>query len=496
MATTATLLGDHTATGQIFSNGWVEAPQTVDVIEPATGEVIGVGGIADAVFVAKACAGAARAQPDWAAVEPAERAAVMERAAELLAEHQAELEGWIIRESGSTQPKAEIEIRQSIAHLRAAAALLEEPFAAVLPTAFPGRHSVARRLPVGVVAVISPWNFPVILSMRSVAPALAFGNAVVLKADPETPIVGGVLFARIFEEAGLPDGVLHVFAGGAEAGQALAANEDVDMIAFTGSTAAGRAVGETAGRTLKRVALELGGNSPLVVLDDADVELASSAGAFGSFLHQGQICMAVGRHLVHEAVVDEYVRALVTRAERLPVGDPAGGQVALGPIINQRQVDRIQRIVDESVAAGAILVTGGVADGLFYPPTVLRDCHPVDAGVRRGDLRPDRGRHDLQRRRRGGAARERDRLRPRGSGAGHAGARRPHRRTASGRHGARERPDGERGGSRPVRRVRQLGQRRELRRPREPRRIYDLAVADDPRDRGAVPVLAAADPPP
>jgi benzaldehyde dehydrogenase (NAD) len=376
MATTTNLLGDHTATGQIFSNGWVEAPLTVDVIEPATGEVIGVGGVADAVFVAKACAGAARAQPAWAATPPAERAAVMERAAELLAQHQAELEGWIIRESGSAQPKAEIEIRQSIAHLRAAAALLAEPFVATLPTAFPGRHSVARRLPVGVVAVISPWNFPVILSMRSVAPALAFGNAVVLKADPETPIVGGVLFARIFEEAGLPDGVLHVFAGGAETGQALAENEDVDMIAFTGSTAAGRAVGETAGRTLKRVALELGGNSPLVVLDDADVELASSAGAFGSFLHQGQICMAVGRHLVHESVVDDYVRALVVRAERLPVGDPAGGQVALGPIINQRQVDRIQRIVDESVAAGATIVTGGVADGLFYPPTVLRDVTP------------------------------------------------------------------------------------------------------------------------
>jgi benzaldehyde dehydrogenase (NAD) len=229
---------------------------------------------------------------------------------------------------------------------------------------------------VGVVAVITPWNFPVILSMRSVAPALAFGNAVVLKSDPETPIVGGILFARIFEEAGLPDGVLHVFAGGAETGQALAANEDVDMVAFTGSTAAGRAVGETAGRTLKRVALELGGNSPLVVLADADVELASSAGAFGSFLHQGQICMAVGRHLVHETVVDDYVRALVVRADRLPVGDPAGGQVALGPIINQRQVDRIQRIVDESVAAGATLVTGGSADGLFYPPTVLRDVTP------------------------------------------------------------------------------------------------------------------------
>jgi benzaldehyde dehydrogenase (NAD) len=213
--------------------------------------------------------------------------------------------------------------------------------------------------------------------MRSVAPALALGNAVVLKSDPETPICGGVLFARAFEEAGLPEGVLHVMAGGAEVGQALAANEDVTMVAFTGSTAAGRAVGETAGRTLKRVLLELGGNSPLIVLADADVQAASSAGAFGSFLHSGQICMATSRHLVHADVVEDYLGALAGRAERLPVGNPDTDQVALGPIINQRQVDRIQRLVDESVAAGATVVAGAEPDGLFYPPTVLRDVTPA-----------------------------------------------------------------------------------------------------------------------
>ena len=154
------------------------------------------------------------------------------------------------------------------------------------------------------------------------------------------------------------------------------------MISFTGSTATGQKVGAAAGGLLKRIVLELGGNSPLVVLDDADVEAASSAGAWGSFLHQGQICLAVSRHLVHERIADAYLDALTERAQRLPVGNPATEQVALGPIINERQVQRVQRIVDETVAAGAEARTGGVADGLFYKPTVLAGVRPDMAAFR------------------------------------------------------------------------------------------------------------------
>ena len=145
------------------------------------------------------------------------------------------------------------------------------------------------------------------------------------------------------------------------------------MISFTGSTATGRKVGEAAGRNLKRVVLELGGNSPLVVLEDADIEAASSAGAWGSFLHQGQICLAVSRHLVHESIADDYVKALAERASHLPVGNPATEEVALGPIINEKQVQRVARIVDESVSQGANLVTGGTHENLFFQPTVLGD---------------------------------------------------------------------------------------------------------------------------
>jgi benzaldehyde dehydrogenase (NAD) len=226
------------------------------------------------------------------------------------------------------------------------------------------------------VGVISPFNFPLILSIRSVAPALALGNAVVLKPDPRTAVSGGVALARVFEEAGLPPGLLHVLPGGEDIGQALVADHHVRVVAFTGSPAAGRAVGELAARHLKRAHLELGGNSALVVLDDVDVDEAASAGAWASFLHQGQICMTAGRHLVHERVVDGYVDRLAARAEKLPVGDPATQPVALGPIIDEHRRDRIHDLVTSSVDAGARLAAGGTFEGLFYRPTVLGEVTP------------------------------------------------------------------------------------------------------------------------
>jgi benzaldehyde dehydrogenase (NAD) len=220
----------------------------------------------------------------------------------------------------------------------------------------------------------------------------------VLKPDIRTAVTGGVVIARIFEEAGLPDGLLHVLPGGAEAGQALVEDANIPVISFTGSTAAGRKVGETAGRLLKRVHLELGGNSALIVLDDADLDLAASAGAFGSFLHQGQICMTTGRHLVQDSIADRYIEALAGKADHLPVGNPATDQVALGPIIDEAQRDKIHQLVTSSVDAGATLAAGGTYEGLFYRPTVLTDVTstspayanevfgPVAPVVRFGDL--------------------------------------------------------------------------------------------------------------
>jgi benzaldehyde dehydrogenase (NAD) len=288
----------------------------------------------------------------------------------------------MVRESGAIPPKAAHEIGASIGQLDQAASLISHPLGYVLPSLTPGRTSTARRVPIGVVGVITPWNFPIVLAMRSLGPALALGNSVVLKSDPNTPVTGGVIIARIFEEAGLPSGVLHVLGGGAAVGQALVDDPNVRMISFTGSTKTGRLVGEAAGRGLKRSVLELGGNSPLIVLDDADIEAASSAGAWGSFLHQGQICLSVSRHLVHESILEQYLAALSERAARLPVGNPATDEVALGPLINATQVERVQRIVDETVAAGATAIVGGSHDGPFFPATVLRDVRADMAAFR------------------------------------------------------------------------------------------------------------------
>jgi benzaldehyde dehydrogenase (NAD) len=254
--------------------------------------------------------------------------------------------------------------------LRLAGGVALEPTGLVLASP-PGRTSLARRLPIGVVGVISPFNFPLILSLRAAAPALAVGNAVVIKPDVQTPFAGGFVIALALEAAGLPAGLLHVLPGGREAGEALVTDPRVGMIAFTGSTATGRRVGELAGRHLKKVSLELGGKNSLIVLDDADLELAAGNVAWGAWLHQGQICMSAGRILVHERIAGELVRRVAQKADNLPVGNPATEEVALGPLINAAQVEHCHGIVQDSVAAGAVLEAGGSYEGLFYRPTVL-----------------------------------------------------------------------------------------------------------------------------
>jgi benzaldehyde dehydrogenase (NAD) len=374
---TANLLDEQQWTGKIYSGGWVDAPAQIETVEPATGEVLGTAGAGDPASIAKAAKAASEAQRAWAETPFAERAAIVRRAGELMEQHRGELIDWLVRESGAIQPKADHEIGASIGQLDAAAALADQPLVLELPSLTPDRTSTARRIPLGVVGVITPWNFPYVLAMRSLGGALVLGNAVVLKPDANTPVTGGVVIARLFEEAGLPEGVLHVLPGDGSVGQALVEDPHVRMISFTGSTAVGRLVGEAAGRMLKRTLLEMGGNSPLVVLEDADIEAASSAGAWGSFLHQGQICLSVSRHLVHESIVDEYSQALVARAGHLPVGNPATDEVALGPLINEKQLARVRRIVDESVEQGAKVLVGGTNDGLFFSPTVLGEVTPA-----------------------------------------------------------------------------------------------------------------------
>jgi benzaldehyde dehydrogenase (NAD) len=373
-----TLLDSAVWGGSIYVDGWGPGEHgEYGVVEPATGGELGRMGLAGADDVTRAAARASEAQRGWAAAMYQERAAILRRAGDLFTEHGEEIQDWIVRETGAIPPKAQLETWFAASTCYEAAGLVSMPYGELLRTRDPVL-SMSRRLPVGVVGVISPFNFPLILSIRAVAPALALGNAVVLKPDPRTAVSGGAVLANIFQEAGLPDGLFAMLPGGADLGGAMVGDPGIPMISFTGSTRAGRAVAALGGEHLKRVHLELGGNSALIVLDDVDVEKAVSVGAFGSYMHQGQICMTTGRHLVQRSIADQYTSAMVEHAEHLPIGDPATEQVALGPIIDEKQRDRVHDIVTRSVDVGARLAAGGTYEGLFYRPTVLTEV-PTDS---------------------------------------------------------------------------------------------------------------------
>ncbi|MEO5665496.1 MAG: aldehyde dehydrogenase family protein [Nocardioides sp.] len=345
-------------------------------MEPATGSSLGrIGGVGPE-DVARATQSALVAQREWASLPHPERAAVLHRAADLWEQHGEEIIGWNTREVGAIGPMAAFAVHVAAAECHQAGSLPSHPLGEILSSEKP-RLSLARRMPVGVVGVISPFNVPIILGIRAIAPALALGNAVILKPDPRTAVTGGVTMVRVFEEAGLPKGLLQLLPGGADVGEAIVTEPGIRVVAFTGSTRAGRIVGELAGRHLKRAHLELGGNSAFLVLDDAGVDCAVNLATWGSFLHQGQICMTIGRHLVHESLYEQYVDKLAAKADSMVVGDPTG-QVHLGPVIDAGQRDRIIDLVERSVAMGATLRAGGTADGLFVRPTVPAGP-PLDA---------------------------------------------------------------------------------------------------------------------
>jgi benzaldehyde dehydrogenase (NAD) len=369
-------LDEHRWSKKIFTGDWEAADGgTIAVVEPATGLTIGNVGEASPADLDRSVARAREAQAQWAQVSYIERAGVLRRAATLWTQHSAEVHNWLIREAGGVRLKAEYEVYGAVQECLEASELPTHALGEVLPTDR-ALLSMSRRTPVGVVGVISPFNMPLKLAIRSVAPALALGNAVILKPDPRTPVSGGVVLARVFEEAGLPAGLLHVLPGGGELGAAMVAHPNIKAVSFTGSTQAGRAVGEMAARHFTRAHLELGGNNAMIVLPDADLDNGINALAYGSFFNQGQGCMIIGRHLVHESIYDDYVSRLVTKAETLTIGNPIDDDVSLGPMIDAKQRDRVHALVNDSITAGAKLLTGGTYEGLFYRPTVLADAGP------------------------------------------------------------------------------------------------------------------------
>ena len=341
--------------------------------DPWSGETLAEIPMADVADLDEALIAAERAQRDWAAQSPARRAEVMLAAAGVMQARKAEITGWLIHETGGTSAKAELEWSLVRAMMLEASSVPRHATGSIMPSDIPGKESRVYRVPAGVVAVISPWNFPMQRSNRSVAPALAAGNAVVLKPASDTPVTGGLLLAKVYQEAGLPAGLLSVPVGaGGEIGDAMAGHAIPRVICFTGSTAVGQALTRRAG--VKRLALELGGSGPFVVLDDADLGHAVDAAVFGSFFRQGQICMIANRLIVDRRVYQEFTERFVSAVSCLRAGDPAAQDTDIGPVINARQLSAIQDKLDRVRAEGAREVLGGEPGGptgLLLPPHVL-----------------------------------------------------------------------------------------------------------------------------
>lgn len=348
----------------------------LDVLEKATGGVLGRAGLGDSALLDEAVTAAHRAQAQWARQPYAVRARLVRAVAAQLEAHADELADLIVRETGSIRGKADYEVGGAVEELLVAAGLASQPRGDVLASQDSGRFSFSERTPVGVVAAITPWNFPLILAMRVIAPAIALGNAVILKPSPETPLSGGLAIAQAFDEAGAPAGLFQVICGDTQFSQALVAHTGVDMIHFTGSTSVGSQIASVAGAQLKKVSLELGGNNAFIVLDDADADYASMLGAWSTFHYQGQTCISASRHIVAAALAEDYSARLAERADAIAVGDPRDPSSGIGPMISERQAARAERLLEESIALGARVIAGGTRQGVFFRPTVVVDVTP------------------------------------------------------------------------------------------------------------------------
>ncbi|MFQ6147486.1 aldehyde dehydrogenase family protein [Streptomyces seoulensis] len=373
---------------QYIDGEWRPGSGSWDIIDfnPYDGEKLASITIATADEVDQAYRSAARTQKQWAATNPYTRRAVFEKALRLVEEREQEITEVIIAELGGTHLKAAFELHLVKEFLREAVHLALAPEGKILPSPTDGKENRVYRVPVGVVGVISPFNFPFLLSVKSVAPALALGNGVVLKPHQNTPIAGGSLVARLFEDAGLPGGLLNVVITDiAEIGDAFIEHPVPKVISFTGSDTVGRHVATVCAAHFKRAVLELGGNSAIVVLDDADLDYAVDAAVFSRYVHQGQVCMAANRVLVDRSVAEEFTEKFVAKVRTLKTGDPRDPGTVIGPVINSTQANAISGTVEQAVAEGATaLLRGAVTDNLVEP-SVLTDL-PADSALLRQEV--------------------------------------------------------------------------------------------------------------
>ncbi|MGW1807513.1 aldehyde dehydrogenase family protein [Streptomyces sp. NPDC002078] len=368
---------------QYIDGEWRPGTGSWDVIDfnPYDDEKLASITVATVDEVDQAYRAAARAQKKWAETNPYARRAVFERVLRLIEGREQEIADLIIAELGGTRVKAGFELHLAKEFLRESIHLALRPEGRILPSPVDGKENRVYRVPVGVVGVISPFNFPFLLSIKSVAPALALGNAVVLKPHQNTPIAGGTLIAKLFEEAGLPGGLLNVVVTDiAEIGDAFIEHPVPKVISFTGSDKVGRHVATVCAANFKRSVLELGGNSALVVLDDADIDYAVDAAVFSRFVHQGQVCMAANRVLVDASVAEEFTEKFVAKVRTLKVGDPRDPQTVIGPVINSQQANAVSGTVEQALAEGATALVRGGTSGNLVEPSVLTDV-PADSAL-------------------------------------------------------------------------------------------------------------------
>jgi aldehyde dehydrogenase (NAD+) len=365
-------------TGQYIAGKWVAGTEGTVLSDrnPYNDVVLAEITQASLADLNNAFAAAKAAQVEWAQTTPSTRSAIFLKAVSIVDARKDEIIDWIIHESGSTRIKAGIEWGAVRAGLLEAATLPAAAQGHIIPVDKPGKEARVYKKPVGVVGVISPWNFPFHLSNRSVAPALALGNAVVLKPSNDTPITGGLLLAKIYEEAGLPAGVLNVVVGSSNViGDAFSRHPVPRVLTFTGSTPVGRHIAQIAGESslLKRISLELGGNAPLVVLDDADLEKAVGAALIGRFMHQGQICMSTNRIIVDASLYDRFVEAFTAAVKAIKYGDPNEPDTLVGPLCNDNQVRSVMASIARARESGFRECVSGPIEGRVVAPHVFAD---------------------------------------------------------------------------------------------------------------------------
>ena len=351
---------------------------TFDRLDPVTGQLATRAAAARKADVDRAVEAAAAAFPAWSVTGPTERRAILNRAADLLEARTPAFIKVCMAETGATAPWIGFNVMLGARILREAAAMTTQIRGEVIPSDKPGTLAMSVRQPVGVLVGMAPWNAPVILGVRAIAMPIACGNTVVLKASEMCPHTHRMI-AEALVEAGLPAGVINVITHAAEDAPevvaALVTHPKVKRINFTGSTRVGKIIATRAAESLKPVLLELGGKAPLVVLDDADIDGAVNAAAFGAFMNQGQICMSTERIIVDEAVADSFTAAFAAKAQGLPHGDPRG-PVVVGSVVSQATVERCRELIDDALAKGAVLAAGGAGDNTLMPATVVDRVTP------------------------------------------------------------------------------------------------------------------------